>query len=367
MSEGNSKSLEQNKQMIFDFEVLKNVVSEYFQLEEALMEYNVPTFHLRQPQETKHAFLHLLKKLEEMNLTAFLRSVNGRLVLKIFPKPASKPVNVLVNWLLFFATIGTTFVTGYMLSENLASIGGAINPAVGGLMFTITIMAILGLHEMGHKFTANKSGIEATPPYFIPGLPLIFGGIGTFGAVILQRSLPPNKDALFDVGLSGPIVSFAMSIIASTIGSMMAVPAQPVESAANLPMPLISFLTWRLILYFGLVQFPSAGQVLYMHPVEFAGWVGMLITVLNLLPAAMLDGGHIARSLVGDKARTVLTIVSILLLLASELWLMALFVLFLSFQRHPGPLDDVSALSKGRKFLAMVLILVFILAFPIWR
>lgn len=347
------------------FERLKAVVSEHFQLEEALMEYDVPTFYLRQPQETKQTFLKLCKELDGMNSIAFLRHVNGRIALKIFPKSASKPSNILINWLLFLATVGTTFITGYILSMNLERIGGPIDPVLGGLLFTISIMSIFGLHEIGHKLSARKNGVEATPPYFIPGPPPILGGFGTFGALIVQRSPPPNKDSLFDIGFSGPIVSFITAAVVASIGATMAVPAQPVKEAVKWPAPLAMFFIEVLFYRLGLIPKPSEGQVLYMHPMEVAGWVGMLITALNLLPVAMLDGGHIARSLLGEKARVVLAVLSILLLVISGFWLMALFVLFLSLQRHPGPLDDVSSLSKSRKILAAVLVAVFVLAFPI--
>jgi membrane-associated protease RseP (regulator of RpoE activity) len=350
-----------------EFEKLKEMVSEHFQIEEALIEHEVPTFYLKQPQETKQAFIELLKKLEPIGLIAFLRKSEGRLALKIFQKPPAKPSNILINWILFFATIGTTFITGYTLSGSLANIGGAIDPILGGTMFTVAIMGVLGVHEMGHKLTANKEGIEATPPYFIPGPPPILGGgIGTFGAVIIQKSLPSNKDALFDVGVSGPIVGFIIATIVTAIGLTMSVPAKPVEEAVELPAPLIMILIGELLGYFKLIPRPAFGQTLYLHPVGFAGWVGMVVTMLNLLPAAMLDGGHIARSLVGDKARAILTAVSIFLLVISDFWLMALFVLFLSLQRHPGPLDDVSSLSSGRKLLAIVLVAIFVLAFPLF-
>jgi membrane-associated protease RseP (regulator of RpoE activity) len=350
-----------------EFEKLKEIVFENFQIEEALIEHNIPTFYLKQPQETKQAFLNLLKRLESMNLVAYLRRSNGRIVLRIFPKMPSKPSNTLVNWLLFFATIGTTFTTGYILASNLASIGGEIDPIFGGVTFTIAIMAILVVHEMGHKLTANKNRIEATPPYFIPGPPpIIGGGIGTFGAVIVQKSLPPNKDALFDIGMSGPISGFIIATIVTAAGLAMSVPAPPTEEATFLPVPLIMIIIGELLIIGGLVPVRPQGKVLYLHPVGFAGWVGFVLTMLNLLPAAMLDGGHIARSIAGDRARVVLTAVSVGLLLISDFWLMALFVLFLAMQRHPGPLDDVSSLSTGRKIIAAVLIVIFVLSFPIF-
>jgi len=339
-----------------DFEKLTSIVSAEFELEEWLIEKMVPTYYLKQPQETKQAFLKLLKNLETMNLIALLRTKSGRIVLKIVPKPPTKPSNIMINWILFFATIGTTFLTGYMLS------GGLTNPLVGGATFTIAIMAVLGTHEMGHKVTANKRGIEATPPYFIPGPPPIFGilGIGTFGAVIMQKSLPPNKDALFDVGASGPIVGFILAVIVSIVGLLYSPICPPPMPEGGLPAPLI----FHLFLSF-VVKLPPDYYVL-LHPVAFAGWVGMVVTMLNLLPAAMLDGGHVARSLVGEKTRSALTFLSILLLILVGFWPMAFFVLFISMYKHPGPLDDVSSLSASRKLLTIVLIVIFVLcSFPI--
>lgn len=347
---------EQNQQT--DFEKLAFVVYEQFQVEEALLDHNVPTFYLKQPQETKQSFLKLLKKLDEMNLMAFLRRVNGRLVIKIFPKPSSKPSNILVNWLLFFATIGTTFITGYMFSEGL------IDPLIGGTAFMVAIMAVLGVHEMGHKLTANKEGIEATPPYFIPGPPPIGGffGIGTFGAVIMQKSLPPNKDALFDVGASGPILGFIIAAIATAVGLPFSAYDWVPEGTPTLPVPLFI----RLIAPFLLPPFEAASKpgyipVVLLHPLAIAGWIGLFVTMLNLFPAAMLDGGHVAKALFGERTISVLTILSILALIYVSP-IMAIFVLFMSMYKHPGPLDDVSSLSKSRKLLAVVLVIIFVLS-----
>jgi membrane-associated protease RseP (regulator of RpoE activity) len=339
-----------------NFEQITKLVSTEFQIEEALIEHNIPTYYLKQPQETKQPFLRLLKNIEPMNLIAILRRIDGRIVLKVIPKPPTKPSNVLVNWILFFATIATTFVTGYFLSEGLT------NPIIGGITFTIAIMAVLGMHEMGHKLTADKKGIEATLPYFIPGPP----PYGTFGAVIMQKSLPPNRDALFDVGANGPISGFVVATIVSTIGLMMLVPSSPIPDSSSIQLPILWFLLEHLLLSLNALPKPSIGQELYLHPVTFAGWVGIIVTMLNLLPAAMLDGGHIARSLVGEKTRSILTLLSILLLIIERFWPMAFLVLFMSMFRHPGPLDDVSSLSVRRKLLTVLLVAIFVLcSFPI--
>jgi membrane-associated protease RseP (regulator of RpoE activity) len=283
---------------------------------------------------------------------AYLRRHEGKIVLKIFLNQPAKPSNILVNWLLFFATVGTTFAAGYLLSEEL------MNPLIGGTTFTVAIMAVLGMHEMGHKLTANKKGMEATLPYFIPGPP----PWGTFGAVIMQKSLPPNKDSLFDIGASGPIFSFLVAIVATIVGLPYSSYSLVLENTPTLPAPVF----FRLVAHFLLPPPPINEQpgyilVVILHPVALAGWIGFFVTMLNLLPAAMLDGGHIARSLFSEKVRGVLTMLSIIFL-ALISWPMAFFVLFMSTFKHPGPLDDVSSLSRSRKILFVVLVIIFVLS-----
>ncbi len=348
-----------------DFEKVTATISAEFQVEESLIEHAVPTYYLKQPQETKKSFLRVLKALEPMSLIAILRKMDGRLVLKVISKPAVKPSNVLVNWILFFATIVTTFVTGYMLSSDI------IDPLLGGATFTVAVMAVLGTHEMGHKLTANKRGMEATPPYFIPGPPPLggFGGIGTFGAVIFQKSLPANRDALFDIGANGPIAGFLIAVFAFIIGFPFSVYKWiPIDSSTIAP-PLVFYLLSMTLSPFGAIPPQPSGDYLLaiiLHPVAFAGWVGIVVTMLNLLPAAMLDGGHVARSLTGEKIRLGLSAVSILYLFLVGFYPMGLLVLFMSLYKHPGPLDDVSPLSTSRKLAVLGLVAIFVLCTPIW-
>jgi membrane-associated protease RseP (regulator of RpoE activity) len=340
-----------------EFEKITQTVASHFQAEESLLEHGIPTYYLKQPQETKHNFLNLLKDLDKMNLIALLRKAENRIILRVIPKPQTKPSNILLNWVLLFATIGTTFVTGYLLSLEFVDKGLMASPFIGAAAFTAAIMAVLGAHEMGHKLTANKHGMDATPPYFIPGPPPIGGllGFGTFGAVIMQKSLPPNKDSLFDIGSSGPIIGFILALIASAVGLLLS-PTFPItQSVESLPSPVI----FDLFAIF-LLKLPADHYVL-LHPVAFAGWVGMFVTLLNILPAGMLDGGHVARSLFGDRARTVFTLLSILMLAVSGFWVMAFLVVFMSMYKHPGPLDDVSSLSTKRKLAAIGLVVIFIL------
>jgi membrane-associated protease RseP (regulator of RpoE activity) len=337
-----------------DFEQITKLASSAFQIEESLMEHGVPTYYLREPQETKQAFLRFLKNLESMNLIALLRRIDGRVVLKVIPKPPVKPSNVMINWILFFATIGTTFVTGYLLSPNV------INPLIGGAAFTAAMLAVLGTHEMGHKITANRKGMAATPPYFVPGPP----PFGTFGAVIMQKSLPPNKDALFDVGADGPVAGFIVATIVSIIGLTLLVPSPQVD-ANTIGVPILWILLEWLLQGLNMIPKAPPGGILLLHPAAFAGWVGIVVTMLNLLPAAMLDGGHVARSILGERPRIILTVLSILFLFIEGFYPMAILVLFMSMYRHPGPLDDVSSLSTSRKLLAIALVAIFVLCtFP---
>jgi len=343
-----------------DFEKITPLVAAEFQIEEALMEQGTPTYYLVWPQETKQAFLRLLKHLEEMNLIAFLRKIDGRIVLKVVPKPPVKPSNPRINLILLLATVATTFITGYISFPNTG-----INPIISGAIFSAAILMVLGIHEMGHKITANKKKIDATSPYFIPGPP----PLGTLGAVIMQKSLPRNRDALFDVGANGPIAGFIVALIFSAIGLLLLIPAPTPPDTDTLSLLPAS---WILLARFfsGLNLLPQAplNGVLLLHPITSAAWAGMVVTMLNLLPAAMLDGGHVARStLAGDKPRLVLTFASValLLLVGTEFVVMAFLIVFMSMFKHPGPLDDVSSLSRNRKLLTVALIAVFLLSFPI--
>jgi membrane-associated protease RseP (regulator of RpoE activity) len=217
-------------------------------------------------------------------------------------------------------------------------------------------MSILGAHEMGHKLVANRHRVEATYPYFIPGFP----PIGTFGAVIQQKSLAPNRDAWFDLGFSGPIIGFLLAVAVSIIG----IPMSKISYVSELPVGLIQppilldFLANTLLRF----QPVSSGFALIeLHPVAYAGYIGMVVTMLNLMPIGQLDGGHVAQVLLGERARTVVSIIAIVALFFIA-WPMALIAYLLSRVRHPDALDAVSPVSRTRKIAAIVLVVVFALS-----
>lgn len=343
------------------FKQFKDLVESEFTVEDSFLRDGIPTFYVKPSGNPKAAFLGLLKHLEPNGFVPVLRKKEGKLVLQIVSKPSAKPSRLIINIALFFATIGTLLLTGYLQSVNLWSQGLMSDPFLGAALFTGALMAIIGTHEMGHKLTANKHGIEATYPYFIPGPP----PFGTFGAVIQQKSLAPNKDALFDLGASGPILGFIVAIIVSGVGISYSYPI-PISTAKTMgaefiPVPV-------LFLLFSSLIWPNLppGEVIMLHPMAVAGWIGVLVTMLNLMPIGMLDGGHTVRGSLGERARSILSLVAILTLIVLGYYFFAVIAFFLSLQRHPGPLDDVTKLSKGRKFVGVILVLIFVLCLPEW-
>jgi membrane-associated protease RseP (regulator of RpoE activity) len=331
------------------YQQIQSLVQAEFAVEEGFIEHDTPTFFVTLQPNSKQAFLRLYKKLDPMGLAPFFRKRDDKHVLKIVPKPSVKTSRNTTNIILFLATMTTLLVTGYLLSLNWTQ----HDPLIGAVMFTTAMMAILGAHEMAHKLAANKHDVEATYPYFIPGIP----PLGTFGAVIQQKSLAPNRDALFDLGMSGPVIGFIVTIFVTIVGvQLSSLTFTPPENASYIQVPLL--------FDFIAAIFPPSGQgnVLLIHPVAYAGYIGMIITMLNLLPTGMLDGGHIMRVLLGEKARAVLSYIAIIAMLLIGAWLMAILVFFLSRYPHPGSLDDVSKLSKSRKLAAIALVAIFVLS-----
>ena len=339
------------------FEQVHTIVAEEFSIEEGFLDHGIPTFYIKLLPESKNAFLRLMKRLDLTGLIPVLREEEGgKYVLRIVSKPPVKPSRISINLLLFLATIGTTLLTGYLISPP-----DWVNPFVGAVAFTFSLLAVVGIHELSHKFAANKHGIEATAPYFIPGPPPPFG-IGTLGAVIHQKSFAPNKDALFDLGMSGPLIGFIVAVVVTVVGISISSTTSVLPLGAGLlPSPLFFDFLIRILAGSGLLR---GGQFILLHPVAFAGWVGMFVTVINLIPAGMLDGGHAVRGLLGQRASSVLPMIAIVILLVlnpSLYWLMAVIAFFFSMQRHPGPLDDVSKLTTSRKLAAILLVAVFVL------
>lgn len=266
-----------------------------------------------------------------------------------------------LHLLLLVATVATTIVAG--------AIQQGVDPfATPGLLyrgipFSFTLLLILGSHEMGHYLVSRRHRLDVTLPFFIPAPPIPFI-IGTFGAFIKIRSPIQDKQALLDVGCAGPLIGVAIAIPVTLAGLLLS-QTTGMDSGQEMVVlgePLLyQFLSW---LIFGSLS-PETNVLL--HPVAFAGWIGMLVTSLNLIPVGQLDGGHVSYALFPQFHRYVsLGCLGLLLVCGLVFWygwlMWAVLLAFLGW-RHPPPFHDWVPLDGRRKFLGFVTILVFILTF----
>ena len=266
-----------------------------------------------------------------------------------------------MNLILLVLTIGTTLLAGASNWAGYANIGTFTGEAflLGGLSFTLPLLLILGIHELGHYVVAKRYKVNASLPFFIPApfLPL-----GTFGAVISMRDPMPSRKALIDIGAAGPVLGLITAIPITILG-MLLWGATPHPASANSGGTLLIDLPplYRVLSYF--IPIP---QDTVIHPTAFAGWVGLFVTALNLLPAGQLDGGHVARAVLGENGKFV-SYGALLLMLGLSLfyqgWLIiAIFILLLG-ARHPPPLNDLTKLDAKRYGLASAAAIVLVLSF----
>jgi membrane-associated protease RseP (regulator of RpoE activity) len=231
-----------------------------------------------------------------------------------------------------------------------------------GPWYAFAILMILGAHEFGHYFACRWHNVDCTLPFFIPApiLPLT----GTLGAVIRIREPFPSRRALFDIGVAGPIAGFITLIPFLIIGIYLSTVdvAPPGSSPLWLGEPMLFKWLARMI-HGPLLE----GTDIFIHPLGFAAWFGMLATALNLLPFGQLDGGHIAYAVLGPRARylsmTTLAVVVVMVWFSYSWIVMAVMLsamaYFMGF-RHPAPLDDWTPLNKGRIVVALIALAILI-------
>jgi len=259
-----------------------------------------------------------------------------------------------LNLLLFIITF---FTTTLFAPASGATFGEAL---LNGLPYSVTLMAILSIHEFGHYFAARKFGVDATLPYFIP-FPSI---IGTMGAVIKTRSPIPHRRALFYIGIMGPLPGFFASLAAVCIGVAM---SQITEIPLNdeIIIQLGDSLLFSLIV--SLIHGPiQGGYDLFLHPVAWAGWIGFFITSLNLMPLGQLDGGHVLYSLTGKGQLYAGWITFAALIIMTFIWpgwgLWVFVTLLLLMVAHP-PVRETTPLTWKEKTAGWFCMAVFILTF----
>jgi membrane-associated protease RseP (regulator of RpoE activity) len=272
-----------------------------------------------------------------------------------------------VNFACFLMTVLTTLVAGTLLTlddfTNQTLRDVLLTPALWtiGFPYSVSLILILGAHEMGHYVMCRKYGIDATLPFFIPGFP----PFGTFGAVIRIRSPFTDRRALFDIGVAGPLAGFVVALPILAYGVSRSVIVQ------HLPRHVTVEFSSCILLDFALRHFIHdlrPGQVIELHPVVAAAWVGLLATFLNLLPIGQLDGGHMLYALSRRAHRPVSLAVIVLLIVAGSLFagyhLIVFGVLWAVLgPRHPPVVDDSAPIGWGRVLVALVALAIFILCF----
>jgi membrane-associated protease RseP (regulator of RpoE activity) len=264
----------------------------------------------------------------------------------------------LLNLFLFLLTFVSTLVVGALHAG--VNIMEKPQDIFQGLPFSLALLSILLVHEFSHYITSRRHGIEASLPYFIPA-PTLFG---TLGAFIKMRSSITTKNALMDIGASGPIAGFLVSVVAVIVGlhysEIHALPRQTGEM-----MILGDSLLFIALTKIVIGSIPDTYDV-YLHPVAFAGWIGFFVTSLNLIPAGQLDGGHIAYAILGERHRWVSKIMIGLLVLLGYFfqgWLVWAVLLFFLGSKHPPILFPDVPLDPRRKAIGLIALVIFILTF----
>ena len=290
---------------------------------------------------------------------------NGRIAIVAIPQVFNPPPSDWrINLALFIATVLATLLTGSFYNAETPEQAFQI---WNGWPFSLSIMLILGAHELGHYFAARHHKVAVTLPYFIP-LPIISPS-GTMGAVIRMKAPIKNKRALFDIGVAGPLAGLFFAVPILLYG---------LATSEVGPMSSIGLLEGTSIFYY-LAKFMIFGQFLpsetsdvYLSQVAWAGWVGLLVTALNLMPVGQLDGGHIVYSLFGNVAKRLFTpvIASLIVLTVVTFfvdntftWGVWILLLFFFGRTHAEPLDDVTPLDPRRRWLGIAALIIFVLIF----
>ena len=343
--------------------------------------YGAPVFKQKKDRITHDDIGDIQRELFENGIISSFEQSGDTYYLKLVrAKGAPRSRSIIPNIILFILTIMTTMVTGSMLvgHDPFAS----WPDFAMGARYSFALLTILFAHEMGHYLTARYYKVNVTLPYFIPFfVPFMFHP-GTMGAFIKMRSSIPDKKALFDIGIAGPLASFVLSTIFLVWGfahlpdkegifSYIAT-IHPLDNKDGLNLVLGNTLIYDWISsLFGGHRLPM--NEVYHFPYIFAGWFGLMVTALNLMPIGQLDGGHITFSLFGDKARYIAIGTFIIFILLnvylissfhSFIWILWIFLILIFIRfRHPPTLDDSVHIDLKRRILGYLSYVIFIISF----
>lgn len=382
-----------------ELDVLNQLISRVFRIEDVTsldpLQHQPHGFLIRYrgqllDEDSASAYDHLAESLDPYRISPHFRLEDGKHVIYLAPKqPDPKQDKISTNIILFVLTVFSVMLAGAqpegpIPNDTLGQMLMLAKSIFTGWPFALSLLGILLAHELGHYFMSRYHKTPATLPYFIP---FPFSPLGTMGAAILMRGTPKNKRVLFDIGVAGPIAGLVVAIPVllyglslSTLGTIDPAPNGFIEGNSLiyllskfvvfgqlLPSPVEpqGILYWLQYFFTGR-PIPFGGLDVFIHPVAFAGWAGILVTSLNLIPAGTLDGGHVIYSLFGEKAKKAFPfIVGLLAILGffwSGWWLWAALLFWLG-RVNAQPMDQITQLDPARKALAYLMIVVFILVF----
>ena len=359
-----------------DIELLKKEIGQRFSFYDVKYNIKNAVFFCRLDEETlEEKFDDLRRVLSDKGYIPMLRYEKGEHAIYVIKKPKIKKKPIWVNILLLVATVFTTTLAGALQWVGIYEQAWAekasfpdiiiksLEPSYlldGLLFFSIPILLILGIHEMGHYYASKKHNLDTSLPYFIPVPPPFI--LGTFGALISTREPMPNRKTLLDVGVAGPISGFLVTILVLIFGLYL-MQENPIEI---IPTGNEITVMYPLVVQ-GLSNLFTIPPDTIMHPTLFAGWVGCFITALNLLPIGQLDGGHVVKALLKDNHKYVGWAVIFAVIALSMFytgWLLFLFIiLFLIGTQHQPPLNELSPLDNKRKILGIIALVIFIICF----
>jgi len=266
--------------------------------------------------------------------------------------------------------VSATHVILFILTFATTLIAGALQQGVHpleepgriwlGLPFSATLLIILGAHEFGHYFVSRRHGVQVTLPYFIPGPSII----GTFGAFIKMKSPILDRRVLLDVGVAGPIAGMVVAVPVILAGLVLSEVGEAAGEGTGMVLGtslLFSFLNW-------VVHGPLPDELnLLLHPVAFSGWIGLLVTSLNLLPVGQLDGGHVAYAVLGPKqrmlARMIIGVLILLGIFGWSGWLVWVVLLFFLGVDHPPVVYEWVPLDRKRRVIGWGALVLFVVTF----
>lgn len=361
-----------------DIELLKREIGQLFPFYDLRYDVNNAAFFCRIDEEfLEEKFDSLRKSLSEKGYIPMIRYEKGEHIIYVMQKPKRKEKPIWINIALLIATIITTILTGSIIYldyfdlwsiPDLMEVINIKNLFFGTILFALPLMSILVIHEMGHYFISKKHRIATSLPYFLPIPPIVPGfNIGTFGALISSRDPMPNKKALFDIGIAGPLAGFLVALPITIIGiATSEIILSPEISSGEIALGTSPLL---IILSHGIHNIPfGTNFAIDLSPIAFAGWVGLLITSINLFPAGQLDGGHIFRAVLGEKQKYASWIAVVIMIFTGWLFF-AFIIIFIIGIIHPPPLNDYTKINTGRKilfFVALAMLILCYIPYPIY-